>query len=170
MTNYLEKPSTKTSAKYLDWPIELINLAKKQEALQAISKQTEALIEELFFHIYRFDEQEITKGNMSLLTKSELTEGYNLHQSEISYFNVLIKILNNLFYFSRNGAIKHLDIASLPENTLLVAKIATGSAESDLFANLVAIVNEVNRYSVMQPKSSIIHHHIQKFIADDTNI
>lgn len=170
MANNLEKPSTKTSTKYLDWPIELINLAKKQEALQGISQQTEALIEELFFHIYRFDEQQITEGNLALLTKSQLAEGYNLQESEISYFNVLIKILNNLFYFSRNGAIKNLEIASLPENMLLVAKIATGSAESDLFANLVSIVNEVNRYSVMQPKSSIIKHHIEKFIADDTNI
>ena len=160
MKNNLEKPSTKTSTKYLDWPIELVNLARKQEALQAISQQTEALIEELFFHIYRFEEQEITKGNITILTAAELTEGYNLHESEISYFNILIKILNNLFYLSRNGAIKNLDIASLPENTLLVAKIATGSAESDLFANLVAVVNEVNRYSVMQPKYSVINHHM----------
>ena len=96
---------------------------------------------ELFFHIYRFDEQEITNGNILSLTKQELADGYNLDHNELRYFNVLIKILNNLFYFSRNGAIKNLEIISLPENMLLVGKIATGSIESDLFANLVAIVN-----------------------------
>ncbi len=148
MVQNLEKPSTKPKTKYLDWPIELINLAKKQEALNAISEQTEVLIEELFFHIYRFDEQEITNGNILSLTKQELADGYNLDHNELRYFNVLIKILNNLFYFSRNGAIKNLEIVSLPENMLLVGKIATGSIESDLFANLVAIVNEVNSHSV----------------------
>ena len=86
------------------------------------------------------------------------------------YFNVLIKILNNLFYFSRNGAIKNLEIISLPENMLLVGKIATGSIESDLFANLVAIVNEVNSHSVMQPKLSVTNYHIEKFITDDNHI
>ena len=90
--------TTKPKTKYLDWPIELINLAKKQEALNAISEQTEALIEELFFHIYRFDEQEITNGNILSLTKQELADGYNLDHNELRYFNVLIKILNNLFY------------------------------------------------------------------------
>ena len=170
MAQNLEKPSTKPKTKYLYWPIELINLAKKQEALNAISEQTEALIEELFFHIYRFDEQEITNGNILSLTKQELADGYNLDHNELRYFNVLIKILNNLFYFSRNGAIKNLEIISLPENMLLVGKIATGSIESDLFANLVAIVNEVNSHSVMQPKLSVTNYHIEKFITDDNHI
>jgi hypothetical protein len=167
MAHSLETPSTEPATKYLDWPIELINLAKKQEALNGISQQTEALIEELFFHIYRFDEQEITNGTILPLQPEQLAEGYNLHHSDLRYFNILIKILNNLFYFSRNGAIRNLEMISLPENMLLVAKIATGSADSDLFTNLIAIVNEVNRYSVMQPKLSITHHQIAKFIQDD---
>ena len=53
---------------------------------------------------------------------------------------------------------------------LLGGKIATGSIESDLFANLVAIVNEVNSHSVMQPKLSVTTYHIEKFITDDNHI
>jgi hypothetical protein len=167
----MNQPSLQPQTKYLDWPVELVNLAKKQEAIEGIRIYTETLIEELFFHIYRFEENELNQGSIPKLAESDLENGYNICKADVSYFNILIKIINNLFYISRkDSTIKHLEITDMPENMLLVAKIATGSADSELFANLVAIVNEVNRYSILQPSLSINKQSINKFIEDDSNI
>ena len=80
----------------------IIEIARKDEALKAYTPEIERIVEELFFHISKFSDDDLTFGKIKPLTENDIADGeYNLSMEEIKFFSNLIKILNRLFRISR---------------------------------------------------------------------
>lgn len=80
----------------------IIEIARKDEALKAYTPEIERIVEDLFFHISKFSDDDLTFGKITPLNESDIDDGqYNLSVDEIKFFNNLIKILNRLFRISR---------------------------------------------------------------------
>jgi len=80
----------------------IIEIARKDEAIKAYTPEIERIVEELFFHISKFSDDDLTFGKITPLNESDINSGdYNLSIEEIKFFNNLIRILNRLFRISR---------------------------------------------------------------------
>lgn len=80
----------------------LIEIARKDEAVKASQPEIERFVEELFYHISKFNDDDLSQGKITFITKSEIESGeYSVTNEEIPYFNNLIRILNRLFRISR---------------------------------------------------------------------
>ena len=80
----------------------IIEIARKDEAMLATLPEIERFVEELFYHISKFADEDLTYGRIGLLTEEDIAlEGYSITKDELDYFNNLIKILNRLFRISR---------------------------------------------------------------------
>jgi hypothetical protein len=76
----------------------LIEISKKdQESKNSIFK-IEMLMEELFYHIAKFSDDELKNGKIRQLTESDIASGeYNITIKDLAYFNDLVIVLNKLF-------------------------------------------------------------------------
>ncbi|MFM7702206.1 MAG: hypothetical protein ACKO6C_01930 [Alphaproteobacteria bacterium] len=80
----------------------IIEIARKDEALKAYTPEIERIVEELFFHISKFSDDDLTFGKITPLNEGDINSGdYNLSIEEIKFFNNLIRILKRLFRSSR---------------------------------------------------------------------
>ena len=80
----------------------IIEIARKDQAIMATLPEIERFVEELFYHISKFVDEDLTYGRIGLLTEEDIAlEGYSISKDELKYFNNLIKILNRLFRISR---------------------------------------------------------------------
>lgn len=80
----------------------IIEIARKDEAIKAYNPEIERIVEELFFHISKFSDDDLTFGKIAILSDKDIESGdYNLTFEEMNFFNNLIKIINRLFRISR---------------------------------------------------------------------
>ncbi len=80
----------------------IIEIARKDEAIKATLPEVERFVEELFYHISKFSDDDLTFGRIAPITKNDIELGeYQVHEKELHYFNNLIKVLNRLFRISR---------------------------------------------------------------------
>lgn len=99
--SYDHFPSSSPSTKY-QFIENIIEIAKKDRATIATQAETERIVEELFYHITKFSDDDLTFGKISLISDAEIDSGeYNIYKIEIPYFNNLVRILNRLFRISR---------------------------------------------------------------------
>ena len=99
--NYNYSPSTSPSTKY-QFIENIIEIAKKDKAILATQGETERIVEELFYHITKFSDDDLTFGKILFISDLDIESGeYNISKNEIPYFNNLIRILNRLFRISR---------------------------------------------------------------------
>ena len=80
----------------------IIEIARKDEAMKASLPEIERFVEELFFHISKFSDDDLTYGRLTPITQKDIELGeYKIAENELQYFNNLIKVLNRLFRISR---------------------------------------------------------------------
>ncbi len=104
MTNefdYNYSPSTSPSPKN-QFIENIIEIARKDEAIKATLPEIERFVEELFYHISKFSDDDLTFGRIAPITQNDIGLGeYKVYEKELQYFNNLIKVLNRLFRISR---------------------------------------------------------------------
>jgi hypothetical protein len=99
--DYNHSPSSSPSPKN-QFIENIIEIARKDEAIKATLPEIERFVEELFYHISKFSDDDLTFGRIAPVTDKDVDLGeYQISQSELRYFNNLIKILNRLFRISR---------------------------------------------------------------------
>ena len=80
----------------------IIEIARKDEAIKATLPEIERFVEELFYHISKFSDDDLTFGRVAPITQNDIELGeYKVYEKELQYFNNLIKVLNRLFRISR---------------------------------------------------------------------
>jgi hypothetical protein len=80
----------------------IIEIARKDEAIKATLPEIERFVEELFYHISKFSDDDLTFGRIAPITQGDIELGeYKVYEKELQYFNNLIKVLNRLFRISR---------------------------------------------------------------------
>lgn len=80
----------------------IIEIARKDQAIMATLPEIERFVEELFYHISKFADDDLTYGRIGFLKEEDIVlEGYSITKDELKYFNNLIRILNRLFRISR---------------------------------------------------------------------
>ena len=104
MTNefdYNYSPSSSPSPKN-QFIENIIEIARKDEAIKATLPEIERFVEELFYHISKFSDDDLTFGRVAPITQNDIELGeYKVYEKELQYFNNLIKVLNRLFRISR---------------------------------------------------------------------
>ena len=99
--DYNYSPSTSPSPKN-QFIENIIEIARKDEAIKATLPEIERFVEELFYHISKFSDDDLTFGRIAPITQSDIELGeYKVYEKELQYFNNLIKVLNRLFRISR---------------------------------------------------------------------
>jgi hypothetical protein len=99
--DYRYSPSSSPSPKN-QFIENIIEIARKDEAIKATLPEIERFVEELFYHISKFSDDDLTYGRLAPITKNDIDIGdYQIYENEIQYFNNLIKVLNRLFRISR---------------------------------------------------------------------
>ena len=96
---YSPSPSPSPKNQFIE---NIIEIARKDEAIKATLPEIERFVEELFYHISKFSDDDLTYGRISFVTIDEVDVGeYKISKDELQYFNNLIKVLNRLFRISR---------------------------------------------------------------------
>jgi len=99
--DYRYSPSSSPSPKN-QFIENIIEIARKDEAIKAALPEIERFVEELFYHISKFTDEDLTYGRITPITSEDIELGeYKVFESELQYFNNLIKVLNRLFRISR---------------------------------------------------------------------
>ena len=76
----------------------LIEISKKNQESRSSLPKIEMLMEELFYHIAKFSDDQLKNGEILLLTENDLASGeYNITIKDLAYFNDLVIVLNKLF-------------------------------------------------------------------------
>jgi len=96
---YSPSPSPSPKNQFIE---NIIEIARKDEAIKATLPEIERFVEELFYHISKYSDDDLTYGRIAFVTIDEVDVGeYKISKDELQYFNNLIKVLNRLFRISR---------------------------------------------------------------------
>ena len=99
--DYRYSPSSSPSPKN-QFIENIIEIARKDEAIKATLPEIERFVEELFYHISKFSDDDLTYGRIAFVTNEDVDlNEYKITKDELQYFNNLIKVLNRLFRISR---------------------------------------------------------------------
>jgi len=99
--DYNYSPSTSPSPKN-QFIQNIIEIARKDEAIKATLPEIERFVEELFYHISKFSDDDLTFGRIAFLNDDDVESNeYKITKNELQYFNNLVKALNRLFRISR---------------------------------------------------------------------
>ena len=80
----------------------LIEIATKEHIYNSSLPDIEKFVEELFYHISKYSDEDLTFGKIGFVAKEEILSGeYQIELNEVDYFNNLVKVLNRLFRISR---------------------------------------------------------------------
>ena len=160
-----QKPSTSPKAIESSSLLDIIKQAVRIKNIYDQKKpETEKLIEELFFHISSFNDQDVYFGNIEMLKDSQIKD-YNISSEKLPEFNNSIRIINRLFQIShgldpnikisgsaKNPFTKIIDIDDLPFKEVIIIKAAVGS--QDYAHYLASIVNQENSSRNFLPATS----------------
>lgn len=80
----------------------LIEIATKEHLNNSNLPHIEKFVEELFYHISKYSDEDLTYGKIGSVLEEEILSGeYQIELNEVDYFNNLVKVLNRLFRISR---------------------------------------------------------------------